>query len=84
MAQDLRGIPVSTGSAAALEWFEAALRQFQSYTGDPIATIDSALAEAPDFVAGHLFRGLAFFSMSERRCTDVRKSLADAMQLARG
>ena len=66
MTYDLRGVPVSSGSAAALEKYELALTQFQSYVGDPVATLDAALAESPDFVAGHLFKGLALFAQSEK------------------
>ena len=51
--QDPRGVPVSHGNADALDRYEVALRQFQSYVGDPIATLDGALAESPDFVIGH-------------------------------
>ena len=66
MSYDLRGVPVSSGRAADLESYEMALAQFQTYVGDPIATLDAALAESPDFVMGHLFKGLALFTQSEK------------------
>ena len=66
MQQDARGVPVTGGSKFACDQYEIALRQFQSYVGDPIATIDAALAASPPFVAGHLFRALAMFTMSEK------------------
>ena len=43
MQQDARGVPVTGGSKFACDQYEIALRQFQSYVGDPIATIDAAL-----------------------------------------
>jgi tetratricopeptide (TPR) repeat protein len=76
---DARGVPLSHGNADACERYEIALRQFQSYCGDPVATLDEALGQAPDFVAGHLFRALALFTMSEKSMLpEIHKSLASA------
>ena len=79
MRHDLRGVSVSSGSTASLASYETALRQFQSYVGDPIATLDAALAEDPDFIAGHLFRALALFTVAERKyIPEVLRSLREA------
>jgi tetratricopeptide (TPR) repeat protein len=67
MNRDIRDTPVSYRNAQALAGYERALKQFQSYVGDPIATLDATLAEAPDFVMGHLFKGLALFTTSEKQ-----------------
>ncbi len=81
MNQDLRGVPVSSGNARSLEHYEIALRQFQSYVGDPVATIDTALAEAPNFVAGHLLRALVLMTLSEKSVVpDIESSLGHAMR----
>ncbi len=81
MRHDLRGVPVSSGSPAALERYEAALKQFQTYVGDPVATIDAALAESPDFVMGHLLKALALFLQSEKQFVPATEAaLADAMR----
>jgi len=69
MPHDARGVPVSCSSRAALDLYETALVQYQSYVGDPIATIDLALAEAPDFVLGHVFRATLLATMTEARFT---------------
>ena len=53
---DARGVPTSATNPKSLEILETAIRQFQSYRGDAVATIDRALADDPDFVAGHIFR----------------------------
>lgn len=66
MNRDARDVPVSSASASALAGYETALRQFQSYVGDPIATLDATLAQAPDFVMGHLFKALALFTATEK------------------
>ena len=47
--------------------YETALEQFQTYVGDPIATIDEAVAAAPAFVAGHLLKALALYTLAERK-----------------
>jgi hypothetical protein len=67
MTNDLRDEPVSTDDPAALERFELAVRQFQSYFGDPVATIDAALAERPDFTLGHVLRAACLATAAERR-----------------
>src|SRR5688572_29325383 len=67
MNHDVRNTPVSSATALALAGYETALAQFQSYSGDPIARLDATLAEAPDFVIGHLFKALALFTASEKQ-----------------
>ena len=63
---DSRGLSVSSGDAACLAAYESALRQFNTYRGDPIAAIDAVLEEQPDFVMGHALRGHVMISMWER------------------
>ncbi|MGH8665085.1 MAG: tetratricopeptide repeat protein [Burkholderiales bacterium] len=67
MRHDARGVPVSAGHGESLQHYETALRQFQSYVGDPIATLDAALAEDPEFVTGQLMKGLVLYSLGERK-----------------
>ena len=78
MTHDVRGVPVSAGTVASLARYETALRQFQTYVGDPIATLDAALADDPEFIAGHLFRALALYTVSERKyLAEVERSLRE-------
>jgi hypothetical protein len=75
--KDVRGTPISSTNAAALDGYEAAVRSYQTYTGDPIAAIDAVLAEHPDFRAGHLFRAAVLLTAGERRALGpARGSLA--------
>ena len=53
---DARGVPTSATDPRSLEILETAIRQFQIYRGDAVETIDRALADDPNFVAGHIFR----------------------------
>jgi tetratricopeptide (TPR) repeat protein len=65
-----------------LEVYERALLELLGYTGDPIATIDAALAEEPAFVLGHVFRAGALMTLSERRYRDeAARSVAAAEAL---
>jgi tetratricopeptide (TPR) repeat protein len=73
---DARGTPVSCSSSAALDGFESALRSYQNYIGDPVATIDTVLSEHPEFVLGHLFRAAVLMTAGERRLVpEARRSL---------
>ncbi len=54
---DCRGVPVSTGNRASLDHFEKSLELLNGYYVDPLAEIDTALAEDPDFIIGHCLRG---------------------------
>lgn len=49
MLNDRYGNPASTNSSAALTHYNAALDLIRTYRGDPIALLDAALAEDPDF-----------------------------------
>ena len=53
---DARGVSTSATNPESLEILETAIRQFQIYRGDAVETVDQALADDPDFVAGHIFR----------------------------
>jgi hypothetical protein len=67
MIQDHRGIALSGADAATAARYETALHQFVSYVGDPLATLEEALAERPDFVAGRLTQSLILLTLAERR-----------------
>jgi tetratricopeptide (TPR) repeat protein len=53
---DSRGIAVSTNSRKSLERYEHAVELLHSYFNDPLAVIDEAITEDPEFVMGHCFR----------------------------
>ena len=79
MRVDARGVPVSAGRAESIQSYETALRQFQSYVGDAVATLDAALAEDPQFVGGQLAKALILFTIGERKYLPaVKECLAAA------
>ena len=67
MRVDARGVPVSAGRPESLQSYELALRQFQSYVGDAVATLDGALAADPDFISGQLAKALVLYTLGERK-----------------
>src|SRR5688572_18400096 len=75
---DARDVPVTCSQPEALALYEKALQQYQSYIGDPIATIDEALRIAPDFILGHLFRAVAFMMMTEKRFSGEARTSVNA------
>jgi hypothetical protein len=53
---DIRGHALSGATPPALAHYETAVRQLNLFVGDPVATVDAALAESPDFVMAHALR----------------------------
>lgn len=79
---DKRGVPVSTENRELLERLEAAHEDSLGFAGDPVAAIDRALAEHPDFVMGHCLKaGLLTQAMETRIYDDMLASVAAAEAL---
>ena len=51
---DHAGYPVTGASPQAVEMLQTALHELRCYFRDPVATVNAALAEAPDMVMGHV------------------------------
>ena len=76
---DSRGLPISTQSAAALERYELAARQTHGYFGNPLATLDEALAEDPDFGMAHALRADLAVMSSEQGTLPLIQASIDAL-----
>ncbi len=63
---DLYGAPVSTDRSDSVDRLEQAERLLLGFYKDPLAVIDAALAEDPDFVMGHCFRAGLHLISSEK------------------
>lgn len=80
---DARGAPTSTDNDTNLASYERAVQLFHRYRGDPVAEIDSALAEDPGFVMGHVLRGHMHVGLWERGAVGgVREALDNLEPLA--
>jgi tetratricopeptide (TPR) repeat protein len=63
--RDQHGNAVSTTSAEAVELYDRALRQFNLYQVDPLATLDAALAADEGFVMAHALKAGLLATTSE-------------------
>jgi tetratricopeptide (TPR) repeat protein len=54
--QDAAGHALSGATDDGVARFEAAAQQFRCYLGDPVATVDAALAAAPQMVMAHALK----------------------------
>ena len=77
---DARNTPVSCSQRPALDLYEKALVQYQSYIGDPVATIEEALRHAPDFILGHLFRATLLVTLTEQRFVPQARASVDSAE----
>lgn len=57
--KDVLGIELSGANSRAIGHYERAIRQLQCVRGDPIASADAAIAEAPGFAMAHAVRAWA-------------------------
>ena len=82
MKNDIHGLPLSGATARAADHYEAAVVEMQCYRGDPVARVDAALAEAPDFVMAHAVRAWLHLTGTEPGGLPVaRESLEAAERL---
>src|SRR5262245_1993203 len=54
--RDAGGHALSGANARSLEHYERSLHQLRCYFGDPVAAVDSALSESPDFTMAHVLK----------------------------
>ncbi|WP_137894999.1 tetratricopeptide repeat protein [Ramlibacter sp. 2FC] len=80
---DSLGLALSGAGADSAHRYEQALHQLQCYMGDPVATIDAAIAERPDFAMGHVLHAWLNLLGTEPAALPVaRQDLARLMGLA--
>lgn len=84
--RDHQGLRVECGDLRSVDRFERALGLLHSYSPDPLAAIDEALAEDPQFLMGHAFRAALFVVSSEKRAVpELERSVqAGEALIARG
>lgn len=76
MLKDRYGNPASTKSQAALAHYDTALDLIRVYRGDPVAALDAALAEDPDFGGAWAARaGLLVTATDKAYAEETAKSL---------
>lgn len=81
--RDSAGHEVTGATADGLAHFETAAHQFRCYIGDPVASVDAALAAAPEMVMAHVLKAYLHLLGTEPLALPVaRKCLATAADLA--
>src|SRR4051812_26409886 len=82
--RDTLGLEITGATPAALEHYEQALHELQCFIGDPVATIDKAIAAAPDFVMAHVFKGYLFALATEREAMAIATDCHEAASRLEG
>src|SRR6186997_1597770 len=76
MLKDRYGNPLSTHSRAAVDKYDEALELMRLYRGDPIAALDAAIAEDPNFAMAWAARaGLLVQQTDKAYLDEVERSL---------
>ncbi|GGO77135.1 tetratricopeptide repeat protein 38 family protein [Marinobacterium nitratireducens] len=76
---DLQGHPLSGASLAAVEDYEAAVRAFNIYRGDPVALIDSAIEQAPEFSMALLLKAWLYAVATEPEANVAAQGFVDRL-----
>src|SRR5687768_3199068 len=75
---DTLGHPVSGATAAAIDHYDQATHQMRCLIGDPLATIDRALAEAPGMSIAHTLRAWLYLLGTEAAALAIAREAAEA------
>ncbi|MER9891048.1 tetratricopeptide repeat protein [Mesorhizobium sp. M0119] len=75
---DAFGLTLSGATEAGLSPYSRAVRELQCFIGDPVGSVDRAIAEDPGFVMAHVFKGYLFGLATEREATAVAKACHEA------
>jgi len=69
--KDKLGLDLSGASEGSLAAYETALHQLQCFIGDPVGSVDAAIAASPGFVMAHLLKGYLFALSTEKAAMPV-------------
>ncbi|MFA6155016.1 tetratricopeptide repeat protein [Mesorhizobium sp.] len=76
--KDAVGLTLSGATEAGFVAYSRAVRELQCFIGDPVGSIDGAIAQDPGFVMAHVFKGYLFGLATEREATDVARACHEA------
>jgi tetratricopeptide (TPR) repeat protein len=75
---DQLGLGLTGAGEASLPHYSRALRQLQCFIGDPVGSVEAALAENPGFVMAHVLKGYLYGLSTEREAMAVARACHDA------
>ena len=76
--KDTAGYEMTGASTRSHDTLEQALHQFRCYIGDPVATVDSALAASPGLVMGHVLKAYLHLLGTEPGAMPVARAAHEA------
>ncbi|QKD00473.1 tetratricopeptide repeat protein [Mesorhizobium loti] len=76
--KDAFGLAFSGATEAGFTPYSQAVRELQCFIGDPVGSVDHAIAENPGFVMAHVFKGYLFGLATERDATAVARACHEA------
>jgi tetratricopeptide (TPR) repeat protein len=80
MMTDRQSNPLSGASAAAAASFDEGVRSFNIYRGDPLARLDEAVADSPEFAQAHLFKAFILALGTEPAATALARDIASTVR----
>jgi len=81
--RDQFGLTFSGSTEVSLPAYDRALHKLQCFIGDPVGSVDRAIADAPGFVMAHVLKGYLFGLATEREAMSVTAAChAAALPLA--
>ena len=80
MLTDRQSNCVSGATPEAVVHYDDALRAFNIYRGDPIGSLDAAIAAAPDFVQAHVLKAFILVLTTEPACVVEAARIASGVR----
>lgn len=77
---DCRGVPVSTNDVRLLELYEQAIDLSAGYFMDPVAVLQTALDEDPEFAAAHCLRAGLMLTSTDKRALPLLRESVEAIE----
>jgi len=85
MLKDARGLLTAATDSHAIEAYERAVADLQTFRGDPLAHIEAAIAADPGWAGGYVAKALILMTLFERRfARDAQGALTAAKPLLAG
>jgi tetratricopeptide (TPR) repeat protein len=80
MLTDQQGNAVNGATAAAVDLFDQGIEAFNLYRGDPLALLDQAVEQAPEFAMAHIAKAWILGLATEPAATTEARSLVDRVR----
>lgn len=84
MFSDRQGNRLTGATPTSVAHFDRAVTAFNIYRGDPIALVDQAIAEAPDFIMAHLLKAHVLALATEPAAAAQARTIVDAVRTMAG